>query len=96
LQSSALQRAVARLTELTGAEHVAFLGKYARDPAAWMRECIAWPMGSAPTDYQLQLATDLMAHERMAIRAPRGTGKTTWAALIVLWYVVTREMMRVD
>lgn len=56
-----------------------------------MRDCFTWPLGEGPADYQLQIISELPARRRIAVRAPHGTGKTSIAAWIVLWFALTRD-----
>ena len=70
--------------------------RYWGDPAGWMRECVRWKAGQGPTDYQLEAADALWEYKRLAQRAPRGAGKTSWNALILLWFATTRDAAGVD
>lgn len=66
------------------------------DPATWARECVMWPPGQAPTPYQDRIMTALADHHRVAVRGPHGMGKTTTAALTILWFATTRDALAVD
>lgn len=68
-----------------------FVARYYDDPAAFARECIAWPDGEALTDYQAAILADLVRHKREAVRGPHGLGKTTIAAIAILWFATTRD-----
>jgi len=74
----------------------AYAERYWGDPVAWMRECVRWKAGQGPTDYQLEAAAALWEHKRLAQRAPRGAGKTSWNALMLLWFATTRDAAGVD
>lgn len=64
---------------------------YFNDPDAFIRNCFKWPKGKSPASYQLRVATEMVKSRRVAVRGPRGLGKTAVAAWIVLWFVLTRE-----
>lgn len=68
-----------------------FKETYYSEPADFALSCIDWPAGEGPTDYQLECLDNLVAYEREAVRGPHGLGKTTTAALAVLWFALTRD-----
>jgi len=70
--------------------------RYWGDPAGWLRDCVRWPEGKGATDYQIEAAEALWEHKRFAERASRGSGKTAWNALIILWFATTRDAAGVD
>lgn len=59
------------------------------DPAGWATTHIDLGGGLAP--YQEAALTSLARDRRVALRSPHGVGKTTTAALAVLWFSLTRE-----
>ena len=65
--------------------------RWVDDPAGFARECIDWPTGSELAPYQAAALAALVETRRVAARSPHGAGKTTTAALTVLWFAVTRE-----
>jgi hypothetical protein len=68
---------------------------YYNDPTGFARDCIFWGDKSlAP--YQADIMDLLQEKKRVAVRAPRGTGKSATSALTVLWFAVTREASGVD
>jgi hypothetical protein len=68
---------------------------YYDDPVGFARDCVHWGERQlAP--YQADVMTLLQKDRRVAVRAPRGTGKSTTAALTVLWFAVTRDASMVD
>lgn len=69
---------------------------YARNPAVWVPDSIEWPRRRAVAPYQLEALQALADHHRFALRGPRGLGKTTTAALAVLWFALTREYLGLD
>jgi hypothetical protein len=60
------------------------------------RECIDWPEGTGATDYQSRILTALHDEHRAAVRSLHGAGKTTTAALAVLWFAITRDAAGID
>lgn len=66
------------------------------DPVAWVRECIQWPRDGSATAYQERVLSALAEHRRVAVRGPHGLGKTTTAALTVLWFATTRDAAGLD
>lgn len=66
------------------------------NPAAWVRECVVWPRAGSATPYQERILTALAEHRRVAVRGPHGLGKTTTAALTVLWFATTRDAAGLD
>lgn len=69
---------------------------YAAHPAAWIRDHIKWPRRRSVAPYQLGALETLATDHRLALRGPRGLGKTTTAALTVLWFAMTREALGLD
>jgi hypothetical protein len=61
------------------------------DPAGFARDAIKWPEGSELTAYQANVLSAVAGKRRVAVRSPHGAGKTTTAALTVLWFAVTRD-----
>lgn len=72
------------------------LEHYARNPSAWVPDSIDWPRRRAVAPYQLEALQSLADNHRFALRGPRGLGKTTTAALAVLWFALTREYLGLD
>lgn len=70
--------------------------RFLYDPVAFARECIEWKPGEFLTDYQEDIMALLSQHRRLAVRGPHGLGKTTTAAILILWFALTREAERID
>lgn len=78
--------------------------QYIDDPLGFVDHCVRFPEPRRKkSDRQVGLASyqrDIMqaVHEkgRVAVRGPRGLGKTTLASLVILWFVLTREMAGVE
>jgi hypothetical protein len=66
------------------------------DPVGFCRDCIVWPKKTELAEYQAEELLTVQRDRRLAVRAPHGTGKTTSEALLVLWFVVTREAAGLD
>ncbi|MFH1603861.1 MAG: DEAD/DEAH box helicase family protein, partial [Pseudomonadota bacterium] len=67
------------------------LAGYYDDPERFILECVKWGGGQGPTDYQKEVARRLIEKKRVALRCPHGAGKTAIAALLILWFALTRE-----
>jgi len=73
--------------------YIRFKEKYWDDPAKFVRDCV-WFRGKKDeraTNYQLGIMNDLIRYKRVAVRSPRGAGKTGTAAWLILWYALTRD-----
>ena len=81
--------------------------KYYDDPLGFIDNCVRFPEprkrpgkktartpGLAP--YQRDIIAAIPEKQRLAVRGPRGLGKTTVAALVVLWFALTRDAAGVD
>ena len=66
----------------------------------WLADPVRWAIDCIPdidlTEYQEEELTRLATDRRVAVRGPRGSGKTMPAAVAFWWFVCTREMMGVD
>jgi len=67
------------------------LQAYRYDPVAFTHDCIEWPEGRALAPYQEEILGALATKHRAAARGPHGLGKTTTAAIAVLWFALTRN-----
>jgi hypothetical protein len=65
--------------------------KYWADPAGWARNCITWLPSESLAGYQGEIMAALPIEKRVSARAPHGAGKSSLAALIVLWFADTRD-----
>lgn len=72
------------------------LEHYAAHPSAWVTDTVKWPRRRTAAPYQLGALETLAADHRLALRGPRGLGKTTTAALCVLWFALTRDALGRD
>lgn len=66
------------------------------DPVSWAREVIQWPDGQSLTTYQAEAMAGLVKNRRESVRSLHGAGKTTMAALLVLWFADTRDRAGMD
>lgn len=71
--------------------------------APWLYDPVQWVADVIPSidlaDYQTEELNALIAadgHGKVAARGPRGSGKTTPAAVIALWFITTRELAGID
>jgi hypothetical protein len=62
------------------------------DPCAFADECIEWPEGQGLAPYQRELMQALVGHRRVSARGPHGLGKSCLAAILVLWFALSREL----
>lgn len=62
------------------------------DPVGFAHACINWPAGHDLTAYQQEIIGALPIRKRVSVRGPHGLGKTTTAAMTVLWFAITREL----
>lgn len=92
-----LEQLKAKLTAIRGKG----VSVYYDDPVGFIRDCVKFrpmkdgtPGGLAP--YQAEIIGDLPRRKRIAVRGPRGLGKSTTASLVVLWFAITREAAGVD
>lgn len=70
---------------------------YRDDPVGFARDCIYWPRGRKTgiagglAEYQEEVLTALVEHERVAVRGPRTLGKTFNASVAIIWFALTRD-----
>lgn len=65
--------------------------RYHDDPVAFVHDCIDWPDGQRPTDYQAEALANIVTHKRESLRGPHTLGKSTTASWAILWFAETRE-----
>jgi hypothetical protein len=87
----------ARLVQIRGRG----VAGYYDDPVGFVENCVKFkpgrdgkPRGLAA--YQIEVIGDLPKYKRIAVRGPRGMGKSAIASLIVLWFAVTRDATGTD
>ena len=66
------------------------------DPVRFVTDCVTFPDGGGLADYQADELTQLAKRKRVAVRGPRGSGKTMPAALAFWWFACTRELAGED
>jgi hypothetical protein len=66
------------------------------DPAGFADACIRWPYRRGLTPYQRETLGAIPTERKVSVRGPHGLGKTTTAAVAVLWFSLTRELSGVD
>lgn len=92
--ATGLQAFINGLHEAADDKYAAFQERYFYDPVAFASDCIEWPdQHKTPgfTPYQIETANELLASKRLAVRSLHGAGKTAMAAILVLWYSLTRD-----
>lgn len=71
------------------------VSRYYDDPLGFAADCIDW-RGEGLTHYQQDIIGQLPIRRREAVRGPHGLGKSTIAAITVLWFALTRDANGVD
>ena len=66
------------------------------DPVRFVNDAVSFTEGEGLADYQASELSMLAEHGRVAVRGPRGSGKTMPAALAFWWFACTRELAAVD
>lgn len=64
---------------------------YFDDPVAFVNDCVTFPANEGLAVYQKEVMEALVQFNRASPVAPHGTGKSTLAALLVLWFSITRD-----
>lgn len=70
--------------------------QYLHDPVAFAADCVDWGEEGGLTFYQDEILALLEEQRRVSVRGPHGLGKSTIAAITVLWFAVTRDAAGVD
>ena len=82
--------------------------QFLHDPAGFAAACFDWTAAGRGADesagdgpqglaaYQADIMTLLAGHHRVAVRGPRGLGKSTLGSIVVLWFALTREAAGID
>lgn len=68
----------------------------ADDPCRFVDRFISFPEGQSLATYQRDVLASLPVSRRIAVRSPRGAGKTATAAILLLWFALTRDALQVD
>lgn len=71
------------------------VARYYDDPVGFAADCIDW-RGDGLTAYQQDIIGSLPGKKRVAVRGPHGLGKSTQAAVILLWFALTSDAAGVD
>lgn len=72
------------------------VAKYYDDPLGFAADCIDWRGGNGLAEYQAEVIGELPSRKREAVRGPHTLGKSTIAAVSVLWFALTRDAAGVD
>lgn len=65
-------------------------------PYRFARDYVDWPKGEKITKYQADVMRALVREKRAAVRGPHGLGKSALAALLVLWFAVSRDLAGIN
>lgn len=68
-----------------------FRDRYREQPALFVQECFHWKKGQGPAPYQLDILDSILPQRRVAVRGPRGLGKTALAAWAILWFALVHD-----
>ena len=71
------------------------VARYYDDPLGFAADCIDW-RSEGLTAYQQEIIGSLSERKRTAVRGPHGLGKSTIAAVTVLWFALTSDAAGVD
>ena len=82
----------ARLAKIRGSG----IAQYVHDPLGFIRHAVRFKPGGGLAPYQAEIIADLPRKKRMAVRGPRGLGKSALVSLIVLWFALTRDAAGID
>jgi hypothetical protein len=69
---------------------------YLHDPLGFVANCVRFRGSQGLTAYQEDIIGTFPQVKRMAVRGPRGLGKSCLASLIILWFAVTRDAAGID
>lgn len=75
----------------TKSDPLAVAERFWSDPVGWIAHCIRWPSGKELNEYQADIAGEVATKKRVAMYGPHGIGKTALFALIIWWFICTRE-----
>jgi len=77
-------------------EQLRQVGGWLYDPVGFLTDCIDWPDGQGLTGYQQEILAAVPRERRVSARGPHGLGKTAKAALLVIWFALTRDAAGID
>lgn len=81
--------------DTAGVDPALSAARYYNYPVGFADEVIDW-RGGGLTDYQRDILAAVPREKRVSGRGPHGLGKSTTAAIVVLWFALTREAAGVD
>lgn len=73
--------------------------RYYDDPVGWANTYIKWPEGESLASYQQRSMRRLVkdpSQGRLSVRSLHGAGKSTTAAILILWFAQTRDRAGAD
>ena len=69
---------------------------FLHDPLGFIDTYIKFPPDGGLTAYQREIIGDVPTALRLAVRGPRGLGKSCLASLAILWFAITRDAAGID
>jgi len=72
------------------------IARYVHDPLGFVQNAVRFRPGGGLAAYQAEIIADLPRMRRIAVRGPRGLGKSCLVSLIVLWFALTRDAAGTD
>ena len=72
------------------------IAQYVHDPLGFIGAAVKFKPGGGLAPYQAEIIADLPRVKRIAVRGPRGLGKSALVSLIVLWFALTRDAAGID
>lgn len=81
---------------LLDAERAIDVDKWWNDPVRFVNDVVQFREDESLADYQATELSQLAERKRVAVRGPRGSGKTMPASLAFWWFAVTRELAQAD
>lgn len=64
---------------------------YLHDPVGFVENCVKFKPNQGLADYQAEILDTLVRDKRVAVRGPRGLGKSGVASFAILWFAITRD-----
>lgn len=80
---------------LRNLESKRFQKTYRNDRVAFIHDCLTYPDGGKPSDYQIEIAGALDEHHHVAVKGPRRLGKSTLASWMTLHGVLAHPDVKV-
>ena len=69
---------------------------FVHDPLGFIDAYVKFPPDGGLADYQQDIIGGFPQAVRLAVRGPRGLGKSMTASLLILWFAVSRDAAGID